>query len=938
MLLGVLYSGVQAKEDAQKLMSVLPTGTVTFLFTDIEGSTKLWEKSPRDMQVALTRHDALLWEAIEGHGGFVFKTVGDAFCAVFPTALGALESALAAQRTLFSEAWGDEIGALRARIALHTGTTHERGGDYFGPPVNRVARLLSAGHGGQVLLSSSTQELVRDHLPPQTHLRDLGERRLKDLSRPERVFQLTAPDLPSEFPPLRTLESRTNNLPLQATPLIGREREVEAVCGLLRSSETRLLILLGPGGTGKTRVGLQVAAELADDFEDGVFFVPIASITDPTLVAPTIARILGLSEGAQPPEQVLEGYLRDRQTLLLLDNLEQVIEAAPVVERLLSSAANLKILATSRIPLGLYGEYEFPVPPLSLPDPDSLPPLEHFTEYEAIRLFVERARAVRPAFVLTEENGPAVVEICERLDGLPLAIELAAARIKLLPPRVLLDRLGNRLKILTGGARNLPERQRTLRNAIEWSYGLLDEGEKMLFGRLGVFSSGATLEAMEAVCDAEGDLPTDVFEGASSFLNKSLVRQEEGAGGEPRFVMLETIHEFANVKLEGRGEAEAVRRAHAEYFLALAEEADPMLWGAEDAAWLDRLEQEHDNMRTALSWAIEHEEGELALRLGGALRWFRYMEGYYGEGRRWLEAALGKSGRASADARVKALDGLGWLASSQGDLDRAQTAANEGLMLSTEAGLDKVVVADFQNVLGDVARHRGDYEQATELLEKSLALHRAVKDTRGVAWSLGDLANVSSDRGSYERARALYEEGLVLSRKLGGAELLGAFLISLGDEYLLEGDPERATELNEEAAELYRGRGRKGDLQVALNNLGWSALIKGDHLKAEALHEECLVLCRELGDRLIASESIEGFACAAGAGGAAERAARLFGAAEGLREAAGNQQAARAHSLREPYLAAARAQVHEATWSAAWEEGRSMEFEDAVVYALEEPN
>ena len=919
-----------------------PTGTVTFLFTDIEGSTKLWEKSPAGMKAALARHDTLLWEAIEGHGGFVFKTVGDAFCAAFPTAFGALESALAAQRALFSEAWGEETGALRARMALHTGATHERDGDYFGPQVNRVARLLATGHGGQVLLSSSTQELVRDQLPTNSHLRDLGEKHLKDLARPERIFQFAAPDLPSEFPPLRTLDSYANNLPLQATPLIGREREIEAACRRLRNPDTRLLTLVGPGGTGKTRLGLQVAAELVDDFEDGVYFVPIAAITDPTLVGPTIARVLGLSEGggAQPPEELLEGYLRDRQTLLLLDNLEQVLEAAPVLEGLLSTAFGLKILATSRIPLRLYGEYEFPVPPLSLPDPASLPPLEHLTDYEAISLFVERARALRPDFSLTKKDGPAVVEICKRLDGLPLAIELAAARIKLLPPRVLLDKLSNRLKILTGGARNLPERQRTLRNAIEWSYGLLDEGEKLLFGRLGVFSGGATLEAIEAVCDVRGDLPTDVFDGASSLLDKSLLRQEEGAGGEPRFVMLETIHEFANAKLEGSGEAEAVRRAHAEYFLALAEEAERMLWGAEDAAWLERLEQEHDNMRSALAWAIEHEEATLALRVGGALRWYWYMEGYYGEGRRWLEAALGKDwSAAAAEARARALEGVGWLASGQGDLDRAQDAAKEGLKLSTEAGLGDVVAADLQNVLGEaVARQRGDYEWAAELLTESLALHRKAGDIRGVAWSLGSLANVSSDRGNYEQAKELYEEGLALSRELDGAELLGAYLTSLGYESLLEGEPERATALNEEAAALYRKRGRRGGLQHTLANLGWATLPRGDYEQAETLHKQSLRVSQDLGDKLIASESLEGLACTAGAQGEAERSAILFGAAERLREAEGYQLAPRDHSLREPYLAAARSLLDEAAWSAAREKGRSMEFEDAVVYALEGPN
>ena len=914
-----------------KRMAEPHTGNITFLFTDVEGSTSLWERTPKAMSEALSRHDEIMRTAIEAHNGHVFKTVGDAFHATFSAAPDALEAALEAQRALLHEAW-DLSGPLRVRMALHTGVAEERDGDFFGPSLNRVARLLSAGHGGQILLSLATQELVRDRLPDESGLRDLGERRLKDLSSPEHVFQITASGLRSEFPSLNTLDMRRNNLPTQPTPLIGRERELEEVLSMLRSTHVRLLIFTGPGGTGKTRLGLQAAAELTDEFEDGVFFVALASVADPTLVAPAITRTLGLTEsGNQPAEELLEGYLRDKQVLLVLDNFEQVLESAPLLDALLSAAPGLKVLATSRTALRLYGEHEFPVPPLSLPDTGSLPPLESLSRYEAVRLFVDRARAIRPVFSLTEENAPAVVEICSRLDGLPLAIELAAARIKLLPPQAMLSRLGNRLKLLTGGARNLPERQRTLRNAIAWSYEMLDEGEETLFARLAVFSGGSTLEGIEAVCDAQGDLPVDALEGVSSLLDKSLVRQEEVQGAEPRLMMLETIREFALEKFEESSDAEAIKRAHAEYFLALAEEAEPELWGKEDAAWLDRLEREHDNMRAALSRALEFESAELALRLAGALQWFWNMGGYYGEGRSWLEAALAKEGWTSASARAKVLEGLGWLANQQGDLDRAEATAEEGLKLSAEVGLGEVVAADFQNVLGDAARHRGDYERAAELLEKGLALHRQARDTRDVAWSLGNLANVASDRGNYERAKNLYEEGLTLSRDLGGAELLGAYLISLGDEYLLEGNPERATELNEEAAELYRKRGRRSQLQAALDNLGWSALISGDHQKAESLHEESLLLCRELGDRLIGSESIEGLACVAGA----KRAARLFGAAEALREAAGFQQAPRARSLREPYLAAARSQVGETAWVEAWEEGRSMTFEEAIAYALE---
>jgi predicted ATPase/class 3 adenylate cyclase len=511
-----------------------PTGTVTFLFTDIEGSTKLWEDNAPAMQAALARHDELLRWAIEERGGYVFKTVGDAFCAAFPTAPDALETALESQQRLLEEQWSQMSGPLKVRMALHTGAAEERDGDYFGPAVNRVARLLSAGHGGQVLLSAASQEMVRDQLPAGAALIDLGERRLKDLFRPERVFQLIAPGLPPEFPPLKTLEARPNNLPLQPTPLVGREREVEEICKRLRSEEVRLLTLTGPGGVGKTRLALQAGADLLEDFGDGVFFVSLATITDPELVSSAIAGPLGVKESAQQSlMESLKSYLHHKHLLLVLDNFEQVLEGAPLVGELVGACPKLKVLTTSRTPLSLYGEHEYSVSPLALPDPHQPPSVERLTQYEAVRLFIERAQAAKVGFSVRDENAPAIAEICHRLDGLPLAIELAAARIKLLPPEAMLARLGNRLKLLKGGARDLPERQRTLRGTLEWSYMLLDEGEKTLFGRLSVFAGGRTLEAIEAVCDAEGDLGVEVLDGVESLVNNSLLlrQEDEEAGG-----------------------------------------------------------------------------------------------------------------------------------------------------------------------------------------------------------------------------------------------------------------------------------------------------------------------------------------------------------------------------------------------------------------------
>jgi predicted ATPase/class 3 adenylate cyclase/Tfp pilus assembly protein PilF len=913
-----------------------PTGTLTFLFTDIEGSTRLWEHDALAMQAALARHDAILRWAIEERNGYVFKTVGDAFCAVFTTAPDALEAALDIQRRLLSSEW-EESGPLFVRMALHTGAAEERDGDYFGPPVNRVARLLSAAHGGQVLLSLPTQELVRDQLPAETTLRDLGEHRLKDLFRPERVYQLSAAELPSEFPPLRTLDAYRNNLPLQPTPLIGREKEVSEVCNLLRGHETRLLTLTGPGGTGKTRLALQAAADLLDDFPDGTYFVRLATLTEAELFFSAVAETLGVKEtGEQPLGESLKDYLGQRRLLLVLDNFEQVLEAAPAVTELLAVTPDLKVLVTSRAPLRLYGEKDYAVPPLSIPDVRHLPDLKTLSQYEAVRLFIERAKSTKVDFEVTDENAPAVAEICVRLDGLPLAIELAAARIKMLPPKAVLKRLSGRLKLLTGGARDLPERQRTLRGAIEWSHALLDEGEQLLFARLAVFSGGRTLEAIEAICDAEGDLPVEAFEGVSSLLDKSLLRQEEGPSGEPRFVMLETIHEFAREKLGESAEEQEIKRVQAEFFFTLAEEAYPELKGANQLEWLERLEAEHDNMRAALSWALERKEVELALRLGGALWLFWSMRGYQSEGRRWLEQALAIEGRGWREWRTMALAGAGTLASEQGDLDRAQETCEEGLeLLANEAREASEAKLWLLSCLGWVALEREENSQAKELYEESLALSREMDDTWWLASSLLGLAFVSHSRGDYERATELYEESMDLFRELGDKNSLATCLGSLAMIVYSQGDLGRATKLTEEAVALFRELGARGGVSVGLYNLGWIALIQDDLGRAAELYRESLSLSWDSGMNTLVQNALEGFACMAGAKGEAERAARLWGAAQTLHEAKG--------ITRDPdFLAEADARIlhvrlgmGEKAWEEAWRKSRAMTLEEAVSNALE---
>jgi predicted ATPase/class 3 adenylate cyclase/Tfp pilus assembly protein PilF len=867
-----------------------PSGTLTFLFTDIEGSTRLWEAQPETMRSALARHDALLRSAIEENGGHVFKTVGDAFCAAFPTAPSALAAALHVQRALVAEA---ELAPLHVRMALHTGTAEQRDGDYFGPPLNRVARLLAAGHGGQVLLSNTTRELVRDSLPEGTGLRDLGEHRLKDLVRPEHIFQLDAAGLPPEHPPLKSLNPRPHNLPVQPTPLIGRERELREILEWLQGGAVRLLTLTGPGGTGKTRLALQAAAELVEEFPDGVFFVNLAPVRDAALVPSAIAQVLGVREaGGRPLAEILQEHLGDKRLLLVLDNFEQITDAAPVVAGLLSAAPGLQVLATSRIALRLRGEQEFGVPPLSLPDPKRLPRLEQLTQYDAVRLFLERARAVKPDFMVSNENAPAVAEICHRLDGLPLAIELAASRIRILPPQAMLARLQSRLKLLTGGARDLPQRHQTLRGAIAWSYDLLSEGEQVLFRRLSVFAGGRTLEAIEQVCNAEGEL--DVIEGVSSLVEKSLLRQEEDAEGEPRFVMLETIHEFAREALDESGEAADIRRRHAEFFLALAQAAEQHWYDAEQGRWLARMETEHDNFRAALRGCLDAGQAETAGLMAETLWTLWYRQNQYREGRQWLQDVL-SAGGLSSRTRAAMLYGAGVLARLQGDFTAARPLLEESLSLSREQE-DMNAVTRALIDLGAVAAEQDDLEHAEALYEEAAARSHESGKHRTVATVLNNLGNVATRRFDYARAESLYRESLVLARQLKDASGTG----------------------------------------LALANLGYVTYRQGDLSGARTHLREALRSAREAGFLFLATHGLAHLAEVESTAGAWERAARLFGVAEARFAAMGSHVSRQRREAYDQRLAAVRDQLGESAWEQARQEGAALPFEEAIAYALGE--
>ena len=952
------------------VMRQLPSGTVTLLFTDIVGSTRLLQELGRERYVrALTEHRRLLREAFTAHGGVEVEMQGDSFHFAFPYARDAVAAAAAGQRALAGHEWESE--PITVRIGLHTGEPMQADGLYAGLDVHRAARVMSAGHGGQVIVSERTADLVEGELPEGVTLRDLGEHRLKDLSLPQRLYDLVVDGLPVEFPPAKTLENRPTNLPVQPTPLIGRARELGQLLLEVRRPEVRLLTLTGPGGTGKTRLALHAAAELVEEFGQGVFCVFLASVRDPSLVLGSVAQTLGVRE--QPGQEVAETlfeYLRERELLLVLDNFEHVVAAAPDLGALIARCERLVVLVTSRAPLHLSGEHEYPVPPLGLPEPAGLGEAAVVSQYEAVQLFVQRAQAVKPAFQVTNENAAAVAAICVRLDGLPLALELAAARVRLLSPQALLKRLDDALGLLSGGAVDAAERQRTLRATIAWSYDLLSAQEQTLFARLAVFAGGFRIEAAEQVCNPNGELGIDVLDGLGSLLEKSLLRQRDDPDGEPRFWMLETIRVYAAEQLEASGRVEETRDRHADWCLDLAERAEPELEGPNHAAWLSQLEDEHDNLRAALSWLGCAVSAERQIALIARLVWFWYLRGHFSEAIEWGQRVFPEVERELSPDVASALKGLSSISAAQGDYARALTISRRLLRYYESVG-DRLAYAEVVSEFGVIAVCEGDNEAAVAYLERALEIARGVGSSpQTIAAITANLGEANLARGDHVRALSLAREAAELARGAGLGNLLDFALYVQALALLESGDVTRAAALAREALEVARAVEDKEVMMWALDAVAAAAARNGEFSEAarcacaaaalqaalsarrkplqQRLHEDTLSILRTrasleaaltkstaTGDIVTTLWCLRGVGSVAAGDGDAERAARVWGAADAAARLRGALFAVDPSDY-DDNVAQVRTSLGAAEFERLWSEGGAMTPEEAAQYAFKE--
>ena len=925
-------------------MGMLPSGTVTFLFTDIEGSTRLAQRFPDDLPALLARHHEILNQAIQAHNGFVFQVVGDSFSAAFHNPNDALHAALEAQRLFHKEVWTP--APIKVRMGIHTGKAEvQTGGEYQGYlTLSHVQRLMSAAHGGQVLISPATQTLVRDGLPQDITLLDMGERRLKDLLHPEHIYQLIAPDLPSEFPPIKTLDVSHHNLPAQMTSFIGREVELGEIKQLLAAH--RLVTLTGSGGAGKSRLSIQVGMDCLQQFSGGVWLVELAPVTDPALVPQTLLATFHLREDSfRSTLDILIEHLRSKTLLLLLDNCEHLIAAcAHVSESLLQACPNLRILASSREALGITGEVAYRVPSLETPNPVNLPTLDQLENVDSIRLFVERAATAKPGFALTNDNALALAQICYRLDGIPLAIELAASRVKVLSPEQIAARLDDRFRLLTGGSRTALPRQQTLRAMIDWSYSLLSEPEKILFRRLAVFVGGWTLEAAEQVCADQSDISSaDILDLLTRLVDKSLVFTDDPAG-EIRYHRLETIRQYSREKFFETHEVETIRAGHLDFFVRFAELVDEQLKSGDQLLWQSRMAAEQDNLRAALEWGLSTDP-DSALRIAGAANLFWTAGGFSAEGFRWTQNALEQVEKTPVSkditedqrqiARAKALCGLTRLYLSLGDNSNAKRVAEESVTLYRQSQ-DHRGLAFALVILAYPLEFLGERVQAEAALQESYSIGRAEGDVYVICRALNRLGHVIVDlyhdlnlaQHYVEESLRLAADASLRSQQAQACEILGFIAMHRNDfdtarSYLIE------------SSRIYEQIGAPFNVILEKSNLAHLERKLGNHARALEYYRETILAFRDMGQTGAVAHQLECFGFIALTQGHHEHALQLFAAADALREKSTTPMTPDEQAYFDEQLGSLRGKMDLARFDGAWSQGHSLKMEQAIELALE---
>ena len=923
-----------------------PSGTVTFLFTDIEGSTKLAQEYPDDMPALLARHNEILDQAIEGYDGFLFQTSGDAYCVAFHNTTDALHAALDAQRQFNREAWVP--APVKVRMGIHTGAAQlDDESNYSGyATLALTQRIMSAGHGGQTLISQTVHDLLSNGSPENVKLIDLGDHQLKDILQRQHLYQLSFPDLPSDFPPLKTQKTVNHNLPTKLTSFIGREREIREAKTKLANS--RLLTFIGPGGTGKTRLSIQLGGELLAEFPDGIWMSELAPISDAALIPQAIASVFGLRESPDRPLiELVTDYLRAKNLLLILDNCEHLIEeCARLAEHLVQDCPDLKILASSRETLGISGETTYRVPSLSLPNQAKVT-LEALQGCESVQLFVERAIAANPNFQLSEKNASSVAQVCRRLDGIPLALELAAARVRVLSVEQIAERLDDRFRLLTGGSRTALPRQQTLRALIDWSYDLLSEPEKALFRRLAVFVGGWTLEAAEKVCSGNGVDEYEVLDLLTQLVDKSLVIAEQ-KDDSIRYYRLETIRQYAREKLLETDEAVIIRNYHLDFFIDMTFRSDEEYMNPRQDDVFKKMISEYDNIRSALSWAVESDlEKAMVLLTSASTIWPWILQGKITDANEWCKRILSQLNSLSHDEldaikevsklKARVLNRYAQVLMNMGSHQASRIAVEESIKLA-EGTSDQEILAEALATFGHCALYAGEPDSALEAAEEAINICERQGYTKLLFWAYDAMIHIHTVTDRKSEAAKYYKKGIDLLKKAGVPVDPISTAVGLTEDPFRENDLDGALKYMDNAIAIMTERNDKYGLTYMQSNFAHTLREHGEYEKALIYYRRTIRLWQDWGHRAAIAHQLECFGFIAQALENTSRAARLFGAAETIRNAVNSLRTPSEQREFEKAKSQLQTGMEEIGFNKAWEEGCSSTLEQAIEYALGESN